>query len=114
MSAASVFASLIKSSPQLARMSLYLFYTYLTLGNRVRKTRKVFEKQLVHAGMSREDAERLSACFEELKNSVTGMLKQGIAHNQSDLARPEGSWVLGYRLPIPDPERETLDDAKEP
>jgi len=51
---------------------------YLTLGQRVHKTRKAFEKQLILQGMSKEDAKRLSACFEELKNSITGMLKQGI------------------------------------
>jgi hypothetical protein len=28
--------------------------------------------------MSREDAKQLSTCFEELKNNITDMLKQGI------------------------------------
>jgi hypothetical protein len=82
MSAASVVTALIKESPYLARMSFELFYTYLTLGNRVRKTRKAFEKQLLLAGMSKDDAERLSTCFEDLKNGVTGMLKQGIIRRQ--------------------------------
>ncbi|MCJ7718320.1 hypothetical protein MUO69_00115 [Candidatus Bathyarchaeota archaeon] len=45
----------------------------------MRKARRAFEKQLILQGMSNEDAKRLSACFEELKNSITGMLKQGIA-----------------------------------
>lgn len=79
MSAASVMTEMIKSSPHLARMSLHLFYMYFTLGSRVRKTRKAFEKQLVLAGMSKDDAKRLSACFEELKNNIASMLKQGIA-----------------------------------
>lgn len=78
MSAASVVTSIIRSSPHLARMSLSLFWTYLTLGRRVRKMRKAFEKQLVQEGMSKEDARRLSACFEELKNSIGGMLRQGV------------------------------------
>jgi hypothetical protein len=78
MSAASVVTDVIKSSPYLARMSLNLFWMYLTLGRRVSKTRKAFEKQLIQQGMSKEDAERLSACFEDLKNNITGMLKQGI------------------------------------
>jgi hypothetical protein len=51
---------------------------YLTLGRRVSKTRKAFEKQLIQQGMSKEDAKRLSACFEDLKNNIAGMLKQGI------------------------------------
>jgi hypothetical protein len=78
MSAASVVTAVIKSSPCLARMSLSLFWMYLTLGRRVSKTRKAFEKQLTQQGVSKEDAKRLSACFEDLKNDITGMLKQGI------------------------------------
>jgi hypothetical protein len=78
MSAATMVTDIIKSSPHLARMLFNLFYLYLTLGNRVRKTRRAFEEQLVLVGMSRDDAKRLSACFEELKRSFTSMVKQGI------------------------------------
>jgi hypothetical protein len=52
---------------------------YVTLGGRVRKARRAFEKQLIMQGMAKDDAKRLSACFEELKNSMTQMLRQGIA-----------------------------------
>jgi len=79
MSAASIVASLIKESPYLARMGFDLVYTYLTLGSRVKKARRAFEEQLVLAGMAKEDAERLSSNFEQLKNSITSMLKEGIA-----------------------------------
>ena len=78
MSTTSVVTAVIKSSPHLARMSLSLFWMYLTLGRRVSKTRRAFEKQLIQRGVSKEDAKRLSACFEDLKNDITGMLKQGI------------------------------------
>jgi hypothetical protein len=78
VSAASVITAVIRSFPYLARMSLSLLWMYLTLGRRVSKTRKAFEKQLVQQGMSKEDAKRLSACFEDLKDNITGMLKQGI------------------------------------
>jgi hypothetical protein len=78
MSAASMVTTMMQSFPLLVRLSLSLFWMYLTLGRRVHKTRKVFEKQLILQGMSKEDAKRLSACFEDLKNSITGMLKQGI------------------------------------
>jgi len=71
--------TVVKSSPYLARMSLGLFWTYITLGRRVRKTRRAFEKQLMMGGMSKDDAKRLSACFENLKNSITSVLKQGVA-----------------------------------
>ena len=78
MSTASVITAAIKSFPYLAWMFLSLLWMYLTLGRRVSKTRKAFEKQLIQQGMSEEDAKRLSACFEDLKDNITGMLKQGI------------------------------------
>jgi hypothetical protein len=78
MSMASVATAVIKSSPHLAKLSLNLLWVYLTLGRRVNKTRRAFEKQLMQQGMSKEDAQRLSACFEDLKNNMTDMIKQGI------------------------------------
>ena len=61
MSAASLMITVIKESPYLVRMSFGLLYPYLTLGSHVRRTRKAFEEQLILAGMSREEAMRLSA-----------------------------------------------------
>jgi hypothetical protein len=78
MSTASLVTALIKESPYMARMSFDLLCMYLTLSSRVKKTRRAFEKQLMLAGMAKDDAMRLSACFEQLKNSITGMLKEGI------------------------------------
>jgi hypothetical protein len=78
MGSSSLVTTVIKSSPYLARMSLSLFWMYLTLGRRVHKTRKAFEKQLILQGMSKEDAKRLSVVFEELKNNITGMIKRNI------------------------------------
>lgn len=78
MSAVSIFAALFKSIPHLAIVVLNLLWMYVTLGRRVRKTRKAFENQLMQQGMSKKDAERLSMCYEDLKNSITSMLTQGI------------------------------------
>ena len=78
MSVVSIFTTVMKSFPHLVLMTLSLLWMYLTLGRRVRKARKAFEKQLIQQGMSKEDAKRLSACFEDLKDNITGMLKQGI------------------------------------
>ena len=77
--AADLVKSLIKSTPNLAMMSVNLFWMYSTLGWRVRRTRRAFERELVSQGMSREDAKRLSACFTELMNSLKSALKHGIA-----------------------------------
>jgi hypothetical protein len=78
MSVASIFAAVFKSIPHLAIVFLNLLWMYVTLGRKVRKTRRVFEKQLMQQGMSKEDAKRLSRCYEDLKNSITSMFKQGI------------------------------------
>jgi hypothetical protein len=51
---------------------------YATLGRRVRKTKRAFEEQLILGGMAKNDAVRLSMCFDELKNSMTQTLRQGI------------------------------------
>jgi hypothetical protein len=83
MSAASIVTAVIKDSPYLARMSFDLLYMYLTLGSRVKKTRKAFEEELVLAGMAKDDAVRLSSCYEQLKNSITSMLKQGIVRGRA-------------------------------
>jgi hypothetical protein len=83
MSTALLVTALIKESPYMARMSFDLLYMYLTLGSRVKKTRRAFEKQLMLAGMTKDDAMRLSACFEQLKNSMTGMLKEGILRTRN-------------------------------
>jgi hypothetical protein len=78
MSAVSIVATVFKSIPHLAIVVLNLLWVYVTLGRRVRKTRRAFEKQLMQQGMSKQDAQRLSSCYEDLKNNITGMLKQGI------------------------------------
>jgi len=78
VSAATVIVEVIKSSPSLVHMFLSLGWMYLTLGRRVRKTRRAFEKELLKQGVSQENAERLSFCFEELKRNITDMVKQGI------------------------------------
>jgi len=83
MSEAKTVTTLVKSTPQLARMSLSLGWIYLTLGRRVSRTRKTFERQLTAQGMPAEDARRLSACYEELKNNITGMIKQNIRFSAS-------------------------------
>jgi hypothetical protein len=79
MSTPEILTSVAKSAPNLARMLLDLSWTYLTLGRRVRKARKAFEKQLLLKGMSRQDAERLSTCYEDLKKNILTALRQGIS-----------------------------------
>lgn len=76
MSEDKLVTTALKSTPYIALLSVNLLWIYLTLGYRVRKTRKAFEKQLTAQGMSKEDAKRLSASYENLKNEITGALRQ--------------------------------------
>jgi hypothetical protein len=59
-------------------MFLSLLWMYVTLGSKVRKAKRAFEKQLILQGMSRDDAKRLSSCFDELKNGLVAMVKKGV------------------------------------
>jgi hypothetical protein len=70
--------TVLESTPNLMRLSLSLSWTYFTLGWRVRKTRKAFEKQMIANGMSKENAQQLSALYNDLKNDITAAVKQGI------------------------------------
>ena len=74
----STFMSTAKTFPHLVQMLLSLSWMYLTLGIKVGKARRAFEKQLIQQGMSRDDARRLSASFEQLKNDITGTIRQTI------------------------------------
>jgi hypothetical protein len=73
-----IFAASFKSAPDLTRLALSLGWMYVSLGRRVRSARRAFEKELTRTGMSKEDAKRLSATFEELKNNMLGTLKGGV------------------------------------
>ncbi len=78
MSAIPIVKSVIKSTPHLSILVLNILWVYLTLNWRVRQTRRAFEKQLTAQGMAKEDAQRLSACYQEFKDNITGAVKQGI------------------------------------
>ena len=81
MSVASIFTTVFKSIPHISILLLNLLWMYLTLGRRVHKTRRAFEKQLIEQGMSKQDAQQLSVCFEDLKNSITDIFREGIVGN---------------------------------
>jgi hypothetical protein len=62
----------------LALLSTNLFALWLTLGWKVRKARKAFEKQLILQGMTKKDAQRLSAQYSKLKNAMMNTLKGSV------------------------------------
>jgi len=65
----------------LIRLLLILFAAWVTLGWKVRKTRKAFEKQLIRQGMSKKDAKRLSIQYSKLKNEIMSTLKGSLVRN---------------------------------
>jgi hypothetical protein len=87
MSIATIMKSVIKSTPHISILLLNVLWVYLTLGMRVRKTRRAFEKQLVEQGMTKEDAKRLSACYQDLKDNISVAVKQGITGGFSSMQR---------------------------
>lgn len=70
--------SLLSVSPHIARLLCSLFVVWLTLGWKVRKARKAFEKELIKQGMSKEDAKRLGAQYTILKDNLMSGIKRYI------------------------------------
>lgn len=87
MSAAMIIKSVLKLTPHISLLVLSLIWIYITLGFRVRKTRKAFEKQLIGQGMSKENAKHISSCFEDLKNNLSDTVKQGLFSGFTSMAK---------------------------
>jgi hypothetical protein len=74
-------SSIISAGVSLIRLLLSLFALWLTLGWKVRKTRKAFEKQLIRQGMAKKDAKKLSAQYSKMKNEIMNSLKGSVFRN---------------------------------
>lgn len=59
-----------------------LFVLWITLGWKVRKTRKAFEKQLISQGMAKKDAKRLSAQYAKMKDEIMNTFKGSFFRNR--------------------------------
>ena len=70
--------SVFGSGIALAKMLASLFLIWLTLGWKVRKARKVFEKELIKQGMAKHDAKRISAQYAALKDNIENAFKQSL------------------------------------
>jgi len=77
MSQDRLIVTALKSTPYLVRLTLSLSWTYFTLSWRVNRTRRAFEKQMIAQGMSKENAQQLSAFYEDIKNGIATTVKQG-------------------------------------
>jgi len=79
LSARSAVSAILVSAPRLARMAFSMLWIGVTLGRRVRRARRAFEKQLIAEGMSNEDAKRISAFYEELKDNIVQLSMRGVS-----------------------------------
>ena len=70
--------SIFSSGIALAKMLTSLFLIWLTLGWKVRKARKAFEKELIKQGMAKHDAKRISAQYAALKDNVENAFKRSL------------------------------------
>lgn len=71
-------STILSASASIIRLLCTLFALWLTLGWRVRKARKAFERELIAQGMSQEDARRLSAHFKILKDEIMSASKRAM------------------------------------
>jgi hypothetical protein len=74
-------STVISAGLSLIRLLLSLFALWLTLGWKVRKARKAFEKQLTRQGMAKKDAKKLSAQYSKMKNEIMNSLKGSMFRN---------------------------------
>jgi hypothetical protein len=70
--------SVFGSGVALTRLLFSLLLIWLTLGWRVRRARKAFERELVKQGMSKQDARRISAQYADLKNNLINAFKRSL------------------------------------
>jgi len=70
-----LIVSVMSGAVSVARLLSSLFLIYLTLGWKVRRAKKAFEKELMKAGMPKEAAKRMSARYAALKDDTLNALK---------------------------------------
>jgi len=70
-----LIVSVMSGAVSVVRLLSSLVLIYLTLGWKVRRARKAFEKELMKAGMPKEAAKRMSARYAALKDDTLNALK---------------------------------------
>lgn len=67
-------STVIKAGLHLSKLVLSLGFIWLTLGWKVRKAKKAFEKELVKSGMPKEAARILAKKYSSVKDEVMRQL----------------------------------------
>ena len=70
--------SIIKIGLYLIKLILDLGFIWLTLGWKVRKARRAFEKELIKGGVPREIAKELGKKYTSIKDEVMREIKSSI------------------------------------
>jgi hypothetical protein len=70
-----LIVSVISGAVSVVRLLSNLFVIYVTLGWTVWRAKRAFEKELVKAGMPREDAQRMGARYAAVKDETLNALK---------------------------------------
>ncbi len=65
---------IVRAGSHLSKLALNIFLIWLTLGWKVRKARKAFEKELLRAGMSKNAANKLAKRYSSVKDEVMKQL----------------------------------------
>ena len=71
-------STIIKAGLHLSKLVLNLVFIWLTLGWKVRKARKAFEKELVKSGMPEEAAKKLGKKYSSVKDEVIKQLRGSV------------------------------------
>jgi hypothetical protein len=66
--------NIIKAGLHLLRLLLNLGFIWFTLGWKVRKARKAFERELMKTGMPKESAKRLGKKYSSVKDEIVKQL----------------------------------------
>lgn len=69
---------IIKAGLHLIKLILNLGFLWLTLGWKVRKARKAFEREMVKAGIPKETAKKLGEKYASIKDEVMRQIRGSI------------------------------------
>lgn len=67
--------AIIKAGLHLIKLILNLGFIWLTLGWKVRKARKAFEKELIKSGLPKETAKKLGEKYALVKDELMNQIK---------------------------------------
>jgi CHASE1-domain containing sensor protein len=78
LSSLRLIPSIFGSGVALVKLLFSLLLIWLTLGWKVRKARRAFERELIKQGMAKYDAKRISAQYVVLKDSIENAFRRSL------------------------------------